>query len=146
MHAQNSRGRPTRKCFYPETLYGLRMSGNVSFTMHSLYVCIIYLLPFTVCSLLELVPYLFSLSGVKVFLTERLCQDPLEKFFGNQRQRGGTHDNPTAQEFYSNTRALRVVNSFCIGSVKGNCRGSREPVNIEEENVPLMKRARASKK
>lgn len=85
------------------------MSGNVSFTMHSLYMCIIYLPPFTVCSLLELVPYLFSLPGVKVFLTERLCQDPLEKFFGNQRQRGGTHDNPTAQEFYSNTRALRVV-------------------------------------
>ena len=54
----------------------------------------------TVKSLLELIPYLFSIPGVKVFLSERLCQDPLEQFFGCQRQRGGTHENPTVQEFY----------------------------------------------
>ena len=28
-------------------------------------------------------------------LSERLCQDPLELFFGCQRQCGGTHENPT---------------------------------------------------
>ena len=45
-------------------------------------------------------PYIFSIPGVKVFLSERLCQDPLELFFGCQRQCGGTHENPTVQEFY----------------------------------------------
>ena len=54
----------------------------------------------TVKSLLELIPYIFSIPGVKVFLSERLCQDPLELFFGCQRQCGGTHENPTVQEFY----------------------------------------------
>ena len=93
-------------------------------------------------SFLELVPYLFSLEGVKVFLSERLCQDPLERFFGCQRQRGGTHENPTVQEFFKNTQALRVINSFCIGSIKGNCRGARNPdVTVDEsENTPLPKR------
>ena len=55
----------------------------------------------TVKSLLELIPYIFSIPGVKVFLSERLCQDPLNYiFFGCQKQRGGTHENPTVQEIY----------------------------------------------
>ena len=75
---------------------------------------------------MDLIPYVFSIEGVKVFLSEHLCQDPLEKIFGCQRQRGGTHDNPTVQEFYKNTQALRVVNSMCVGSIKGNCHGARD--------------------
>lgn len=58
---------------------------------------------------IELVRYVFTLPGVKVFLSQRICQDPLEKFFGCQRQRGGTHDNPTVAEFCKNTQALRVI-------------------------------------
>ena len=58
------------------------------------------------------------------FLSNNICQDPLEGFFGCQRQRGGTSDNPSALEFYNNTQALRVVDSFCRGPVRGNCRGS----------------------
>lgn len=51
------------------------------------------------------------------FLSNHLCQDPLENFFGCQRQRGGTGDNPSITEFYHNTQALRVVDSFCRGPV-----------------------------
>lgn len=58
------------------------------------------------------------------FLSINLSQDPLENFFGCQRQRGGTNDNPTVQEYYSNTQALRVVNSFCRDPIRGNCRGN----------------------
>ena len=83
-------------------------------------------------SLLELIPYLLSIPGVKVFLSERLSQDPLERFFG-QRQRGGTHENPTVQEFYKNTQALRVINSFCVGTVKRNCRGRLEAQDVEDK-------------
>ena len=99
----------------------------------------------TVNSFVELVEFLFTIPGVKAFLSEKLCQDPLEKFFGCQRQRGRVNENPTAAQFYKNTQALRVLNSFCIGSVKGNCRGNKEPVDFGTENQPLPKRRRTKK-
>ena len=37
------------------------------------------------CKTLELV---FNIPDVQLFLSNRLCQDPLEKFFGLQRQTG----------------------------------------------------------
>ena len=92
-------------------------------------------------SFLELVPYIFSQPGVTSFLSQRLCQDPIEKFFGCQRQRGGTNENPTVAEFYKNTQALRVVNSFCSHNASGNCRGGMEEVGqSNKENRPLEKR------
>ncbi len=70
----------------------------------------------------------FGIPGVSVLLSNRLCQDPLEKFFGQQRQRGRTHDNPNVAEFIKNTQALRVINTTC-GGVRGNCRGSNKSLN-----------------
>ena len=97
-----------------------------------------------------MVRYLFSLLEVKnnqlAFLSQNICQDPLENFFGCQRQRGGTSDNPSALEYYRNTQALRVVNSFCRGPVKGNCRGGQSSKDIGDENTPLPKRRRCRKK
>ena len=94
--------------------------------------------------------YLFTLPDVKVFLSRKICQDPLEKFFGCQRQVGGTHDNPTVKEFQQNTQALRVVNSFCREVAKGNCRGNKhDNYVVDEENLrPLPKRfkSRAARK
>ncbi len=77
----------------------------------------------TVHSFVDLVKDIFSMPGVKVFLSERLSQDPLEKFFGTQRQRGKAHENPSVKEFCHNTQALRVINLFCADPVRGNCRG-----------------------
>ena len=90
----------------------------------------------------ELVRYLFKVPGVKVFFSRRLCQDLLEKFFGCQRQIGGTHDNPTVQEFQQNTQALRVINSFGRPVANGNCRGNKgdSKFMLEKENYPLPKR------
>ena len=103
----------------------------------------------TANSFMSLVRYMFSLPEVKTnqlaFLSQNLCQDPLEKFFGCQRQRGGTSDNPNVQEFFKNSGALRVVNSFCRTPSKGNCRGTMEHLNAkvcmltEKENTPLPK-------
>ena len=100
--------------------------------------CVVSLL---VCSFLDLVPYLFGISGVKACLSEKLCQDPLEKFLGCQRQRGRVNKNPNCQEFCRNTQALRAVNSF-VGPVKGNCHGSKTKTKIDtdKENKPLPKR------
>ena len=76
------------------------------------------------------------------FLSGNLCQDPLENYFGCQRQRGGTSDNPSVHEFYQNAQSLRVVNSFCRGPVSGNCRGNRatECTMDEFSCTPLPKR------
>ncbi len=68
---------------------------------------------------------------------------PIRLFFGCQRQRGGTGDNPSAREFYNNSQALRVVDSFCRGPVRGNCRepGKRLKENMPPiDNTPLAKR------
>ena len=69
-------------------------------------------------SFVDLVKYLFTIPDVKAFLSNKLCQDPLEKFFGQQRQRGRANENPNASEFLKNTQA----NGICR-NVKGNCRG-----------------------
>ena len=89
----------------------------------------------------------FTISGVTSFLSQRICQDSLENFFGRQRQHGGTHDNPTAAEFEKNMQVLRVVNSFAKGLTKGNCRGfgATEFILTDKENTPLPKRRRFSK-
>ena len=88
-----------------------------------------------------LVRYVFSLPEVKenqlALLSQHICQDPLENFFGCQRQRGGTSDNPSAQEYYRNAQALRVVNSFCRAPVRGNCRGGGAKMTIETMTAHL---------
>ena len=83
-------------------------------------VCFVCLRVFAVHSFVDLAKYLLSLPDVTVFLSNRLCQDPLEFFFGQQRQRGRAHENTTAQEFFKNTQALRVIHGMC-SNVRGNC-------------------------
>ena len=89
-------------------------------------------------SFIELVPFILSLPEVKeanlAFLSQNLCQDPLEGFFGCQRQRGGTSDNPSVAEFHNNTQALRTFDSFCRGPVRGNCRGNKQSAGSAESN------------
>ena len=96
-----------------KTLLGLRMTGIYFHTCNSVALASFL----TANSFVSLVRMLFSLDEVKdknfSFLSFTLNQDPLEGFFGCQRQRGQTGDNPSAQEFFKNTAALCVVNSFC---------------------------------
>ena len=96
---------------------------------------------FIVSSFVELLEFIFKIPGVTSFLSEKQCQDRLEKFFGNQRQRGGTSDNPSVKEFCKNTQALRVINGTCLNIQKGNCRGNKTTFNHEQESAPLPKRA-----
>ena len=53
----------------------------------------------TVHSFVELTKYLLSIPGVNVFMSNKISQDPIEKFFGQQRQRGSSNDNPNVSEF-----------------------------------------------
>ena len=89
---------------------------------------------------MDLVEYVFTIPGVKLFLSNRLCQDPVEGFFGQQRQRGRVNENPSVQQFVENTRALRVINGVC-GQVRGNCRGAiSKRKGPEVDNTLLPKR------
>ena len=81
------------------------------------------------------------MPGVSFFLSERLSQDPLERFFGTQRQTGRAHENPNVQEFHKKTQALQVIDLFCTDPVKGNCckRKISSQIDLDKENFPLPK-------
>lgn len=95
----------------------------------------------TVLSFIDLVTYVFTIPGVKVFLSNRICQDPLENFFGRQRQRGRVNENPSTAEFLKNTQALRVINST-TSTVRGNCRGTHkrdQPIAVDNSEIKKRK-------
>lgn len=135
-----------------ETRYGIEVTGrNYQHvcrymymsskweTILSLHLCLLF---HTVHSFIELSKYLFTIPGVKVFLSEKLSQDPLEKFFGCQRQRGGTSDDPNVAEFVHNTNSLCLINTVRGNVSRSNCRGNK---HLKEENTPLPKRRRYHK-
>ena len=95
-------------------------------------------------SFVDLTRHIFTIPGVKTLLSENLSQDPIEKFFGCQRQRCRPSENPNVQEFCNGTQALRVINTFCRDPIKGNCRGnsSKRSLDFEKESLPLPKRRR----
>ena len=97
--------------------------------------------------------YLLKYPGVKNIISNRLCcQDQLEQFFGKQRQRGATNDNPNIQQFENNTSTLIIANSLDLSPFHGNCgQKSQErkrpgDISVSQENVPLPKRTRQSEK
>jgi hypothetical protein len=90
-------------------------------------------------------PCLLSIPGVQFILTEKLCQDPLESFFGKQRAAGGRNDNPTVKQFCENTVSLRVQGSAALEPVRGNCGKRSCTSNVTELSKPLPKRRRQSK-
>lgn len=89
--------------------------------------------------------YLLGRSGVKFLLSERFTQDPVESFFGQQRQKGGGSDNPTVQQFTYNTSSLRAQRSTAPIATS-NVRGSKYHQDADEvDDTPLPKRPRLSK-
>ena len=62
-------------------------------------------------------------NGAQYVLTSKLCQDPIEEYFGRQRAIG-RHDNPCLREFGYNNKKLRIQSS--ILSVQGNTRGQKK--------------------
>ena len=79
-------------------------------------------------------------------MSERVSQDPLENFFGCQRQRGGANENPNVAQFCKNTQALRVINSVCGTVSKSNSRGNKKTIDLQAESKPMPKRRKAKKK
>ncbi len=97
---------------------------------------------FLVTSFVEMVPVLLSIPGVKCVLSAKLCQDPLESFFGKQRAAGGRNENPNVQQFCSNTISLRVQGSAALEPVRGNCGKRLCTTDTDCLSEPLPKRPR----
>lgn len=100
-------------------------------------------------SFVELTKYIFTKeAGVRVFLSERLSQDPLESFFGKQRQRGGGCDNPTVDLFLSGTSSIRAQGCVSLQPLRGNCNRKRQLTDDDVQAMlvdePLAKRKRQS--
>ena len=72
-------------------------------------------------------------------MSQSICHDPLEKFFGRQRQRGATNENPNVSQFLKNNQALRVVNSIRIETSKENTRRLQPSQGIPITTQPLPK-------
>ena len=127
-----------------ETLLGIRITG-IGIHVNSLVQCITFVMfLIAVHSFMDLIKFIFTIPGVKSFLSERISQDPLEQFFGRQRQRGGVNENPTCQQFIHNNSALRMVNSIKIDTHKGNV-GRQEPtcnksIHVSSEQLPKRRR------
>ena len=82
--------------------------------------------PHTVKSFIGLSEYVSSaVPGVHYLMSEKLCQDPLEGFFGKQRMRGGYSDNSTVHSFLHGTVSLRTQKSVALAPKRGNCKRQR---------------------
>lgn len=129
-----------------ETRTGLKFTGNSCY-MHALD-SISPSTPAwfsfnTVKSMIGLIRYCLGVDGVQCVLTEHLCQDPLEAFFGRHRMSCGWNDNPNVHTFLHNTVSLRVQGSAAMQPFRGNTRRKRrDPIPVD--NTPLPKRARSN--
>ena len=93
---------------------------------------------------MELTKYLLTKSKKGTyFLSEKLNQDPLENYFGQQRARGGRNENPTVQQSLHNAVAIRVQKSMVLDPVRGNCGRKRRLFQTETiDDTPWQKRRR----
>ena len=127
-----------------ETREGIKISGRFFSTISQSCIKSLCLPLHTVLSFIEMAKKLLQVPGVKFLLSERFTQDPLEEYFGRQRERGRRSDNPTADSFLHNNQTLTTIGTMTqMGSmVKGNVRGRRRQNNIDIDNlsIPLMKR------
>ena len=79
------------------------------------------------------------------FLTERFCQDPVEEFFGKQRQLGRRSDNPDINQFsYNIAMLLELSGQFHVRveTLRGSLRKDRKRswVHVTDEKLPCRKK------
>ena len=106
---------------------------------------------FEVKSFVEMARYLLARhdstdSDPDLFLlSERISQDPIENYFGQQRARGGRNENPNLKQCLDNAAAIRVQKSLATDPVRGNC-NRKQRLHVEEptiDDTPLPKRRRS---
>ncbi|KXJ22182.1 hypothetical protein AC249_AIPGENE4182 [Exaiptasia diaphana] len=87
-------------------------------------------------------------EGMENVLTERFFQDPVEEFFGKQRQLGLRSDNPDVKAFGYNSNTIRIERSISCQS--GNTRGRKDKkkawVQVTDEKLPSRKKRKPDSK
>lgn len=121
-----------------EALEGIRITSNFIIIINRLTEFI-----FLATSFIEMTKYLLAQGNDLFLLSERISQDPLENYFGQQRARGRKNENPTVQQCLYNTAALRVQKSQALDPIRGHC--SRKKRLVEDnppaiDETPLLKR------
>lgn len=135
-----------------ETLEGLKITGEIAMSniilwLHGIFYSTLY----SVRSFVEMTRYLLQQGQDLFFLSERISQDPLENYFGQQRARGGRNENPTMHRTIQNAAALRVQKSQALDPVRGNCSRKRHlygetPPTIDSTPLPKRRRSACNKK
>ena len=100
----------------------------------------------TTHAVIEAIKYLLQ-QGAEFVLSERFCQDPLEEYFGNQRQLGRRSDMPDMFKFGYNDNTIRIQKSvsFTSGNTRGRYDKRKNWVNIDDAPVPKRKSKRSKK-
>ena len=97
----------------------------------------------TVHSAIEVVRFLLE-EGMEFVLTERFCGDPVEEYFGKQRQLGRRSDNPDIHQFGYNSSTIRIERS--ISSHSGNTKGRKDMKKAWEQvtdaKLPCRKKSK----
>ena len=74
-------------------------------------------------------------------LTGRFCQEPVEEYFGIQRQLGRRNDNPNMAKFGYNDNTVRIQRDVYFTS--GNMQGKHNKINswikVSDETIPKPK-------
>ena len=92
-------------------------------------------------SLIECVKFLLA-EGVEYVLAERICQDVLEEYFGNQRKLGNRNDNPDIHQcgYNANTLGIQRNISCTSGNTKGRYDNKRSWEDVSYDTIPKRKR------
>ncbi|XP_065662263.1 uncharacterized protein LOC124811383 isoform X2 [Hydra vulgaris] len=116
-----SQAEKNRFCLSKQTLEGLRITVN-SFTTLGKFLLV---------------------EGAEYILSEKFCQDPLEEYFGKQRMRLGSNDNPLLIEFNSNALGLNVAGDNLIRVFGSNTKGRKDEfqkLDVKNTDLPLSKK------
>ena len=62
--------------------------------------------------------------GVQYILSERICQDDLENYFGRQRAIGSRRDNPSVKDVGYNDNTIK--SQYSVRPIAGNVRGGEK--------------------
>ena len=94
----------------------------------------------SVHSFVDMARYLLPVENDGSFLlSERLSQEPIENYFGQQRARGGRNENPSLQQCIQNAAAINLQKSQALGPVRGNCSRKRRLFDGKQVATPLRK-------
>ena len=95
----------------------------------------------TVHSAIEVVRFLLE-EGMEFVLTERFCQDPVEEYFGKQRQLGRRSDNPDIHQFGYNSNTIRIERSISCqsGNTKGRKDTKKSWEQVTDAKLPCRKK------